>query len=447
MARKKKTTEAVKKRTPKKRPTRVADGAYRARSRMRTTSLHSATVEHAEFAVRFKVRFPSLEAMHAATAIEAEHCDAQLQSEKRCFTSVQLIGEATEAQFHADLDRFATEFGATIVEDYRYELEADIFEAENITADDTANPSLDDVLNMIRAPQAWETSRGENITIAVVDTGVEGSRPEFPQTKRAGSWQPQGHQPWTDWQGHGTMCACIAAGTRASGGVFDGVAPDAQIIACKTYFYDSELAAIYDFLTDRARGGETIVATNSFGRKTGTPPPRPQDSDFIAALDEAIGAGIHVFFSAGNNHARAGGDPDACHPNSVWLHKSRADVMAVATCRLDESMWYYSSRGPGQFFGEPGTNEKPDVTAPTPRNGRVVYGNGIRTLANGWGTSGACPQAAGLAALLLSVRPHMTREQLFGKIAYSARDVGHLAHCQGAGVIDCEAALQMAFSP
>ena len=154
-----------------------------------------------------------------------------------------------------------------------------------------------------------------------------------------------------------------------------------------------------------------------------------------------------MFFSAGNNHERAGGAPDECVPNSVWLHKSRSDIMAVATCRLDGSMWYYSSRGPGQFHGEPGTNRKPDVTAPTPKNGRVVYGSMIRSLANGWGTSGACPQAAGLAALMLSARPYLTQQQVFAKIRHSAQSLGHSETCEGAGMIDCAAALQRIFSP
>lgn len=390
---------------------------------------------------RYKVRFANDEVMHAAMAIESPMTPAvKVTSEKRCFISVEEV-----RGLDTGLRTLESEFGGVIVEDIQYDLEADEdFGFESLLAEEAAEASLEDVVQKIKAPDAWALSRGAEVTIAVVDTGVSGLRPEIPHAKRAGAWQPTGDQPWTDWQGHGSMCACIAAGSKDQGGLFDGVAPDARLIACKTRFYDSELAAIYDFLTARAENDETIVATNSFGRKVGLPPTPPADSDFIAALDDAIAAGIYVFFSAGNNHQRAGGRADACSPNTVWLHKSRSDVMAVATCKLDDSMWYYSSRGLGQHYGDTGTNEKPDVTGPTPKDGKVVYGNGVRTLPNGWGTSGACPQAAGLAALLLSANPGLTRERLFDIIRNSAANIGHEWECQGAGMLDCLAAIQMA---
>jgi serine protease AprX len=239
------------------------------------------------------------------------------------------------------------------------------------------------------------------------------------------------------------MCACIAAGTRSEGGAFDGVAPDASVIACRTRFFDTELTTIYDYLISLVQTkGLTIVATNSFGILTGDPPPDPANSDFDAALDDAIAAGIHVRFSAGNYHDLAGGDPAHCHPTSIWLHKSRADLMAVATCKLDKSMWYYSSRGPGQRFGTPNTNQKPDVTAPTPENGRIVFGNEIITLPNGWGTSGACPQVAGLSALLLAKKKSLSLKEVTDTIRDTSTSLGHGVNCEGAGLIDCLAAVK-----
>jgi serine protease AprX len=182
------------------------------------------------------------------------------------------------------------------------------------------------------------------------------------------------------------------------------------------------------------------VATNSFGTRAGSAPPPPPDSDFIPALTNAIARGVKVFFSAGNYHLLAGGQPTHCNPTSIWLHKCREDVLTIANCQLDGAIWEDSSRGPGQHHGESGASVKPDVAAPTPLNGRVVYLDAVQTVSR-WGTSGACPQAAGLAALLLAQRPELTYQQLFGIIRGTATTLPQAAlHCVGQGLINCQAA-------
>jgi serine protease AprX len=402
---------------------------------------------------RYKVRFPDTESLHPSEAAESPILAVPVRNERRAFVSItaprEVVGvtEGVDADVENVLDRqlttYVQDYGAEVVEDIRYDLEEfeDAFELP-VEPEVPDSPSLDDVLDLIHAREAWDRTRGEGAVIAIVDTGVNGQRPEFPAAKRLGQWAPQGREPWEDSNGHGTMCACIATGTRASGGEFDGVAPDAGLIACRTSFYDSEIVTIYDFLTDFAADHSDlrVVASNSFGRKTGTPPDPPPDTDLADALGDAVEAGIVICFSAGNYHDLAGGAPAACDPTSIWLHKCRDDVLTVATSRPDGAMWYYSSRGPGQFDGDPGMGSKPDVTAPTPPEGRVVFGDSVQSLPNGWGTSGACPQVAGLAALLLSKRPAPPAE-VRDAIRASSLALGHARNCEGEGIIDCNAAV------
>lgn len=395
---------------------------------------------------RFKIKFESQEAMSAALAAESVGPGTAVIHEERCVMSVEMEADAV-LNFADSFTSIQNVYGARIVEDYRYELEnLDFFNPAAFSTDDPAAASLHDVIQQIGAPAAWNESRGANVIIAIVDTGIDGRRPEFQNARRAGGWAPIGENPWTDWQGHGSMCACIAAGNKSGGGVFDGVAPDAKIMACRTHFFDTELAAIYDGLRDLAREGHTVIASNSFGLRRGTPPPVPADSDFIPALDEAIAAGVHVFFSAGNYHELAGGAAQGDTPNSIWLHKSRADLLTVGASKPDGTMWYYSSRGPGQHYGDPNTNSKPDLVGVTPAFGRVVYGNDIRVLDEGWGTSGCCPQAAGLAALMTSKRAAaggapLTSAELFDIMRGTSVSLGLDARSQGSGLLNCAAAL------
>jgi serine protease AprX len=355
---------------------------------------------------------------------------------------VSAVAKAGQGWNQTNLDVFRERFGAEIVPDRRYTIEFDEIVSPDLGAPANPDaPSLHDVLELIGAPAVWETSRGQGVTIAIVDTGIDGTRPEFPASRRMGGWSPGGEDPWSDWLGHGTMVACIAAGRQDGPGTFNGVAPDAQLIACRTEFYDTELTAIYDHLTELARTGQRVVASNSFGIVSAWPPSPEESLDFPAALADAIEAGVAVVFSAGNNHVLAQGGPEDDHPNTIWLYKARADVLTVGACKPDGRMWPYSSRGPGQDHELDGNGAKPDVVAPTPPGGMVAYGSQLHTFRNGWGTSGACAEAAGLIALLWSCRPELSSDELFEIVRSTARPIAAGINSQGSGCIDCAAAM------
>jgi chitosanase len=389
---------------------------------------------------RFKLKFRAKDALQAAASgPEVAGMDAGRIDWKRDMMVVDGSGEDPDT-FAERTARMAQEYGAEVIPDVQYEID-DLF-APGPESD--FDPTLDDVVRMVRADRVWGRSRGAGVTIAVIDTGVEGSRPEFRNKVgwHRGLTAHSNTSAWEDTNGHGTMCAAVAAGQGGMGTAREGIAPEARILPCRTTtFYDSDIVRFYDALIQRAQDGEIVVATNSFGLKTASEPPLI-DRDLIDVLMKADEAGVHIFFSAGNNHELTGAAHHACAPNTIWLHKSYDCLLTVGTCDLGQNIWSYSSRGPGQFFGEARTKSMPDVMAPTPRNGRVAFGENDRTLTTGWGTSGACPQAAGLAALMLSLDPGLRPAELRDLIRDTARNIPGLGStCQGNGVIDCEAAL------
>lgn len=150
---------------------------------------------------------------------------------------------------------------------------------------------------------------------------------------------------------------------------------------------------------------------------------------------------IVVVFAAGNNHfdTLCNHDPTACSPDTIWAINSIDEVLTVGTVnadnRNDQGPHANSSRGPGQWSQE---RPKPDVVAPT--YGEVVWGNGYQIM-EWWATSGACPQVAGLAALILSVNPGLSPARTGQIIRYAATPLNAPPECVGAGLIDCEAAV------
>jgi serine protease AprX len=308
--------------------------------------------------------------------------------------------------------------------------------------------TAEDVLKHINAIAAWDISRGKDVTIAVIDTGVE-KRLEFPAWKRSPVDLPSFFlsQHWEDGNGHGTMCAAIACATNDDGGRYNGVAPDATLISGRSTLRADDLYQIYEQLILWYRSGQIrgpLVISNSYGFKTCVSPhSMPEDHPYAELLSFAIDSGIVVVFAAGNNHYDVCRfDPSSDHPNTIWSINSLDTVLCVSTVDVNNSncdsrfAHVNSSRGPGQWANQ---HCKPDCVAPT--YGEILW-RGEYLWMPWWGTSGACPQVAGLAALLLSVSPSMTPAQVADAIRNSCQPLNASTNCVGHGLIDCAAALR-----
>jgi serine protease AprX len=383
---------------------------------------------------RYKLRFPSLDALDAAIR-SGIGLPVAATSRRRQFISLGSL-KVDAGSLDARMRELEAEYAAEVVIDRQYAAD-ETFPGVGLNSDveegDPYGPGLDDVLVAIGASEAWNESRGDGVLLAIVDTGVA---PLLEFVRRGEGWAASGEEPWEDPHGHGTMVAAIAAASRAHGGAFDGVAPDATVFPCRTSFVDGELTVIYEVLTDLQREGKgPVVANNSFGLRSASPPLITKDDDFPDALQDAVDAGVIVCFSAGNYHHDAGGDPDSCAPTSIWAWKSRDDVLVTGAVDLDGEPWWYSSRGPGQYHGLPGCGPKPDISAPVPESGLVPRHDGARRVRH-WGTSGASPQTAGLAALLQAQRER-TIVEIAQRIRSSADALDHEASCVGSGRLNC----------
>ena len=311
--------------------------------------------------------------------------------------------------------------------------------------------SLNDVIEQVRAPEAWRRTRGEGVTIAIVDTGIAGKLREFSSRRRSPIDLDSAFEGdhWSDPHGHGSMCAAIAAAARADGGRFDGIAPAATVLAARSTLTSADLTDIFDeLLRARVEGrlSGPLVISNSYGLPICIAPDvLPARHPYMTGILAAINNGIFVCFAAGNNHHDVcKHDPMACGPNSIWGPNSHDEIVSVGTVNREltncdpATPHVSSSRGPGEWAVK---TTKPDCVAPT--YGEVIWGASTRRM-RWWGTSGACPQVAGAAALILSGAPGLTPWRVGEIIRETCNGLPEGKTCVGHGLLDCETAVARA---
>ena len=179
---------------------------------------------------------------------------------------------------------------------------------------DTPVHALTDVsVPLIGAPQVWAKKgpdgtpvRGDGITVALLDTGVDYRHPDLGAGFGPGHKVVAGHDfvnndddPMDD-NGHGTHVAGIVAAKAAEPGGITGVAPDATLTAYKVMDdsgsgYTSDIIAGLEAATDPANPYRADVVNMSLGGPgDGTDP-------LGLAASAAVRAGVVVVAAAGND--------------------------------------------------------------------------------------------------------------------------------------------------
>ncbi|MGJ1445432.1 S8 family peptidase [Sphingobacterium spiritivorum] len=284
----------------------------------------------------------------------------------------------------------------------------------------------------INAPEAWDITLGSsNIRVAVIDDGIDmgvNAHPEFEGRVLGGYTAgvnntlgvPLNHPS----KGHGVACAGIIAGTHDDNDGIKGIAPKSLILPVNIFpntpanIYDSGAATSSEIASAinwawRPDLGNADILSNSWGG--GAP-----NNDIINQITNARtngrnGLGAVVVFASGNNNPSVSG---VSFPSSV------NGVLTVGAIDKNGNIWNYSQRGPEMDLVAPSgnVNLSGDVYT-TDRVGSWGYSND-NYMSNFGGTSAACPQVAGVAALMLSVNPNLTESQVRSHLQASATDMG-----------------------
>jgi subtilisin len=223
-------------------------------------------------------------------------------------------------------------------------------------------------INQVKAPLAWDATRGKGIKVAVLDTGIDFNHPDLATNYRGGvSFVPDETSPM-DFNRHGSHCAGIIAAALNGVGVV-GVAPAAYLYAVKVLSRGgsgnwSWLIAGLDWCMKNG----IHIASMSLG---GTAPSAVQ-----TMCDLAFARGVLLVAAAGNSAGPVE------HPARY------ASVIAVSAIDGANVLASFSCRGP-----------EVELCAPGVQVLSTVPGGGYARLS---GTSMACPHVAGAAALAWS---------------------------------------------
>jgi len=294
--------------------------------------------------------------------------------------------------------------------------------------------------------KAWDVSKGANVKVAVIDSGVDGKHPDLKGVLGggadvSGAGAADGQKSIGAKPEHGTLVATMLAGrghqpagasaspspspspgTGVGSDGIVGVAPEAQILSVSTWLgsanpggksdQDQIPAAVRWAVDNGAR-----VINISLGS---TAPEWPQSWD--AAFLYAEQKDVVIVAAAGN---RVGGNIQVGAPATIPGVLTVAGLDRKGVASIDSS-------SQGISIG---------VAAPAENLVGGMPGGGYAEWA---GTSGATPIVAGVAALIRSKWPDMSASQVINRIVSTAKDAGLPGKdpLYGFGVLNAEAALK-----
>jgi subtilisin family serine protease len=263
-------------------------------------------------------------------------------------------------------------------------------------------------MEKVSAPMAWAATRGSpSYIVAVLDTGVAQSHPEFVGKLLAGrdyvnnDLLPEDDDP----DSHGThVTGIIAAGFDNGQGVA-GLAPDVKILPLKVL--DSQRVGTYSAIAqamyDAVTGGAKIINMSLAGYAS--------SFTLEKAAADVVKQGILVVAAAGN----CAQSPSTCGGmvNPDMYPAAYPGVLAVsASDRLDRGT-IYSGYKPYIGLAAPGGISTDQVWSTTRYGYNYMYGTSMST-----------PMATAAAALVWTLKPAATAQDVIGILKNTADKVG-----------------------
>jgi hypothetical protein len=284
---------------------------------------------------------------------------------------------------------------------FRYVLQE---QKEELTEGDPAQYAV----AKLRLPEAHTLAHGANVTIAVIDSGIDANHPELANAIAA-SFDALGSKEGPHVHGTGVAGAIVAHARLM------GSAPAARILAIRAFGAapkgaESTSYVILKGLDYAAAHGAQIVNMSFAG---------PKDALIERGIAAAAGKGIVMVAAAGN----AGAKSPPLYP------AANTNVIAVSATDAQDRLFTASNRGGYVAIAAPGV----DIFLPAPDDKYQMTS----------GTSFSAAYVSGLAGLMLERNPALKPDEVRAILMKTARDLGAVGRDDlfGAGEADGYAAV------
>jgi type VII secretion-associated serine protease mycosin len=258
-------------------------------------------------------------------------------------------------------------------------------------------------LDSMQASTMWKTSTGSGITVAVIDSGVKADHPDLQSKVIQGkNFSPLAGGATTDVDGHGTGMASLIVGTGKgwNGQGMVGLAPGAKVLpvrvvgqganqAVEAVDFARQLSAAIRYAAD----SDAKILSISMAQQE-------NESNVSSAVSYALSKGKLIVAGAGN---------DAQRGNLVEYPAAFSGVVGVGSVDRNAKIASYSEYGSQVALSAPGENMH---EACLNSSGYCLTG----------GTSNATAIVSASAALLWSVHPSWTANQIIRVLMDTASD-------------------------
>ncbi|GGU64658.1 type VII secretion-associated serine protease mycosin [Streptomyces daghestanicus] len=247
-------------------------------------------------------------------------------------------------------------------------------------------------LETLQAEQAWSISKGEGVTVAVIDDGVNASHIDLQGNVLEGHDFVDGGSATPDaGDDHGTaMASIIAAHGHGEGEGVIGLAPEAKILPIRDFEANSNgLPTSIRYAVDQ--GASIINVSQCFGSSSAA-----VISEVTNAVQYALSRDVLVIGGSGND-----GDSAECYPGAS------PGALGVGAVTSDGTVWEKSNHNPQVALTAPGVK----IVAAAGAGNRYRMGSG---------TSDATAYVSAAAALIRSAFPDLTAGQVANRLVKTA---------------------------